>query len=170
MLYEKNEYNHVLDNLYSKSLVLECVGDFNPVLYFYFMDSVAHIDYSICILAYNYHNLRNKMNMEYMRWRIDEEKKGDRVYFPEFINWMKENHRDKFDALPSLWKAIYDKRTPAAYRSYRIAIDPDSNQPTEVRMFNRWIDEFFSLQFIRSMYKGASLDLLFTEFMNSRQK
>lgn len=169
MLTEKNEYNHVLDKLYSKSLVLESVSDFNPVLYFYFMDSIAHIDYSVCILSFNFHNVRNKMNMEYMRWRIDEEKKGDRVYFPEFINWMKENHRDKFDELPSLWQAIYDKSTPAAYRSFRISINPDSNQPTEVRMFNRWIDEFFSNQFIRSMYKGASLDLLFTEFMNSRQ-
>ena len=153
MLVEKNEYHHVLDTLYSKSLVLESVGDFNQVLYFYFMDAIAHIDFSICILAYNYHNVRNKMNMEYLRWRIDEEKKGDRAYFPEFINW----------------REIYDNDTPAGYRSFRISINPDSNQPTESTQFIKWIEEFFSQDFIKSMYKGASLDHLFNEFMATKR-
>jgi len=169
MLLEKNEYHHVLDTLYSKSLVLESVGDFNQVLYFYFMDTIAHIDFSVCILAYNYHNVRNKMNMEYMRWRIDEEKKGDRVLFPEFINWLKTNHPEKFNTLPSLWRAIYDNSTPAGYRSFRISINPDINQPTEINHFMTWIEEFFSQDFIKSLYNGASLDILFKEFMATKR-
>ena len=169
MLVEKNEYHHVLDTLYSKSLVLESVGDFNQVLYFYFMDAIAHIDFSICILAYNYHNVRNKMNMEYLRWRIDEEKKGDRAYFPEFINWLKKEHPEKFGTIPSLWREIYDNDTPAGYRSFRISINPDSNQPTESTQFIKWIEEFFSQDFIKSMYKGASLDHLFNEFMATKR-
>ena len=169
MLQEKNEYQQVIDRLYSKSLVLESIGDFNQVLYFYFMDTLAHIDFSASILAYNYHNIRNKMNMEYMRWRIDEEQKGDRVLFPEFINWIKENYREKFDSLPFLWRAIYDKSTPAGYRSFRIAIDPDSNQPTPVGSFNQWIEEFFDQKLIKSIYKGGSLDALLNEFINTRK-
>ena len=169
MLLEKNEYHHVLDVLYSKSLVLESVGDFNQVLYFYFIDTIAHIDFSVCILAYNYHNVRNKMNMEYLRWRIDEEKKGDRAYFPEFINWLKENHPEKFSSLPSLWREIYDNSTPAGYRSFRISIDPGSNQPTTTNQFLNWIEEFFSKDFIKSIYKGASLDQLFNEFMATKR-
>ena len=169
MLVEKNEYHNVLDNLYSKSLVLESVGDFNQVLYFYFMDAIAHIDFSVCILSYNYHNPRNKMNLEYMRWRIDEEKKGDRAYFPEFINWLKENHSEKFNTLPSLWRQIYDNSTPAGYRSFRISINPSSNQPTPVSDFNKWIEEFFSQDFIKSLYQGASLDRLFNEFMATKR-
>lgn len=169
MLVEKNEYHHVLDTLYSKSLVLESVGDFNQVLYFYFMDAIAHIDFSASILAYNYHNPKNKMNLEYMRWRIDEEKKGDRVFFPEFINWLKENHPEKFNSLPSLWREIYDKSTPAGYRSFRISINPDDNQPTPATRLLTWVEEFFSKDFIKSMYKGASLDLLFEEFMATKR-
>ncbi|WFN37831.1 hypothetical protein L1994_05460 [Methanomicrobium antiquum] len=168
MLHEKNEYYPVIDRLYSKSLVLESVGDFNPVFYFYFMDTLAHIDYSVSILAYNFHNIRNKMNMEYMRWRIDEEQKGERTLFPEFINWLKENNPEKFNSLPYLWRAIYDKSNPAGYRSFRIAINPDSNQPTPVSSFNQWIEEFFDQKFIKSIYKGGSLDILYTEFLANR--
>lgn len=169
MLNEKNEYHHVLDTLYSKSLVLESPGDFNQVLYFYFMDAIAHIDFSACILAYNYHNVRNKMNMEYMRWRIEEEKKGDRVHFPGFINWLKENHPDKFGSLPSLWREIYDDSTPAGYRSFRISINPNNNQPTPANQFILWIEEFFSKEFIKSLYSGASLDILFRECMATQR-
>ncbi|MBN2734762.1 MAG: hypothetical protein JXQ82_07900 [Methanomicrobiaceae archaeon] len=169
MLLEKNEYQHVLDRLYSKSLVLESPGDFNQVLYFYFMDSLAHIDFSVCILAYNYHNIRNKMNQEYMRWRIDEEQKGDRALFPEFINWLKVNYKEKFDSLPYLWRVIYDKSTSAGYRSFRIVTDPDSNQPTPVNSFNQWIDEFFDQKLLKSMYDGGSLDGLFKEFLSKKK-
>ncbi|WOF16244.1 hypothetical protein F1737_05730 [Methanoplanus sp. FWC-SCC4] len=168
MLQEKNEYQVVLDKLYSKSLVLESVSDFNPVFYFYFMDTIAHVDFSICILAYNYHNVRNKMNMEYLRWRIDEEKVGDKAYFPEFINWLKENHREKFDSLPSLWRNIYDVSAPASYRSFRISQHPDDTQPNSVSSFNKWIDELFDLKFIRSLYKESSLDAIFQEFLKTK--
>ncbi|MDD4300401.1 MAG: hypothetical protein PHO78_07095 [Methanomicrobium sp.] len=169
MLMEKNEYQQVIDKLYSKSLVLESVGDFNQTLYFYFIDTLAHIDFSASILAYNYHNIRNKMNLEYMRWRIDEEQKGDRINFPDFINWLKENRREKFDTLPYLWRVIYDKSNPASYRSFRISIDPASNQPTSVSSFNSWIEEFFDQKLIKSIYTGGSLDILYTEFLAQRK-
>lgn len=169
MLSEKNEYHRVLEILYDKSLVLESVGEFNKVLYFYFMDSIAHIDFSVCILAYNYQNTRNMMNLEYMRWRIDEEEKSDRVYFPEFINWLKEKYPEKFASIPSLWREIYDSSTPASYRSFRISIDPESTSPTPVNNFMTWIDEFFSKNFLKSMYREASLDRLFNEFMAEKR-
>ena len=71
-------------------------GQFNKVLYFYFIDSLAHIDYTAGIYAFNILSPKNIMSGEYLRWRIDEEKKGDRAKFRGFINWLKENHPQKF--------------------------------------------------------------------------
>ena len=76
-------------HLYEKSLILHDTSLFDKTLYFFFVDALAHIDYTCSIYAYNYQSPKNIMGAEYMRWRIDEEKKGDRVHFPAFIAWLK---------------------------------------------------------------------------------
>lgn len=165
---EENEFLTVLDYLYGKSLVLQDTGSFNKVLYFYFIDSLAHIDYTAGIYAYNYASPKNIMGQEYLRWRIDEEKKGDRLKFPGFVNWLKETHPEKFSALPSLWQMIYDTEDPAGYRSFRIVLDPDSRQPIGPDFFFAVIDEFFEPEFLKSIYDDASLADLFRTYCSLR--
>jgi hypothetical protein len=160
-----NEYSNVLDHLYKKSLILHDTGLFNKVLYFYFIDSLAHIDYTCSIYGFNYQSPKNIMGGEYLRWRIDEEKKGDRAKFPEFVNWLKENHPDRFARLPSLWQMIYDTEDEASYRSFRIVLDPDSRQEIPVGFFYAVIDEFFEQDFLKSLYEDASLSVLFKTFV-----
>jgi len=75
---EENEFLSVLSYLYEKTLILQDPGQFNKVLYFYLVDSLAHIDYTAGIYAFNILSPKNIMGGEYLRWRIDEEKKGDR--------------------------------------------------------------------------------------------
>jgi hypothetical protein len=110
---EPNEYTRIMQYLYGKSLILHDPSDFQPVLRFYFMDSLAHIDYTLGLLAYNTASIRNEMSREYLRWRIDEEEKGDRVHFRGFVNWLKETHPERFDALPAVWSLVYDDESPA---------------------------------------------------------
>ncbi len=86
---EENEFLSVLSYLYEKTLILQDPGQFNKVLYFYFVDSLAHIDYTAGIYAFNILSPKNIMGAEYLRWRIDEEKKGERAKFPGFISWLK---------------------------------------------------------------------------------
>jgi hypothetical protein len=161
---EDNEFLTVLDYLYEKSLMLQDTGGFNKVLYFYFIDSLAHIDYTAGIYAYNFASPKNIMGAEYLRWRIDEEKKGDRAKFPGFVNWLRENRPERFTALPSLWQMIYDTEDPASYRSFRIVLDPDSKKPLPADFFYAIIDEFFDTEFLKSLYEDASLGRLFREY------
>jgi len=165
-----NEYFRVLQYLYGKSLILHDTSDFNPILYFYFIDSLAHIDYTLGVLAFNFQSIKNEMSREYLRWRIDEERWGDRTYFREFINWLKLNHSKKFDSLPLVWSLIYDDESIAEYRSFRLVIDPDSNQPLPPGFFFTAIDEFYDSNFIKSLYNGASLAILFEEFIRIKKQ
>lgn len=159
-----NEYFNILRRLYDKSLILEDISDFHPVLYFYFLDSLAHLDFTLCQLAFTYQSPRNIMNLQYLRWRLDEEKTGDRPLFPAFVNWLKKNDRERFDRLPLLWQEIYDADAPASYRSFRIALDPDSTQPIPGRFFLVSIDEFFNREFLKTIYRDGSLGRLFEDF------
>ena len=161
---EDNEYLRVLDYLYEKTLILEDTSGFNKVLYFYFIDALAHIDYTAGIYAYNITSPKNIMAGEYLRWRIDEEKKGDRAKFCGFINWLRENRPETFAALPSLWQMIYDNEDEASYRSFRIQIDPDDRSPLSSGFFYAVIDEFFDKEFLKSIYDDASLGTLFRSY------
>jgi len=161
---DENEFLTVLDHLYEKTLILQDPGLFNKVLYFYLIDSLAHIDYTAGIYAYNITSPKNIMGGEYLRWRIDEEKKGERVKFPGFVNWLKEHHPAKFAVLPSLWQMIYDTEDPASYRSFRIVLDPDSKAPIPIGFFYAIIDEFFDTDFLKSLYDDASLSVLFKTY------
>ncbi|MGC9435814.1 MAG: hypothetical protein ACP5C4_07010 [Methanomicrobiales archaeon] len=162
---EDNEYTRIIRSFYEKSLILESPSDFHPVLHFYFMDALAHIDFSLNILAYNIQSPRNLMNMEYMRWRVDEEKMGDRAHFPAFINWLREEHPETFLSLPMVWQLAYDRNSAGGYRSFRIVIDPDDRNPLPPRFFRDAIEEFFDQSFIKSIYQGNSLARLFDSFM-----
>jgi len=164
---EENEFLSVLSHLYEKSLILQDTHLFNKVLYFYLVDSLAHIDYTAGIYAFNIMSPKNIMSGEYLRWRIDEEKKGDRAKFPGFINWLKEYHPAKLAALPSLWQMIYDDEDPAGYRSFRIVLDPDSKAPIPIGFFYAIIDEFFETEFLKSLYEDASLATLFNTYIAS---
>ncbi len=161
---ETNEYIPVLQKLYNKSLILQSPNEFEPVFWFYFKDAIAHLDFTLCIQGYNIQSMRNIMNMEYMKWRIDEEKKDGRDQFPVFINWLKANHRDAFDKLPTLWREIYDTDSAASYRSFRIAMDPAALKPLPPQFFTKCIDEFFDKEFLKSLYTDASLGRLYQEF------
>ncbi len=164
---DDNEYLAVLSHLYEKSLMLHDTGSFNKTLYFFFIDALAHIDYTASIYAYHYESPKNIMGGEYLRWRIDEEKKGDRTKFKGFVNWLKENHPDRFDRLPSLWQMIYDTENTASYRSFRIVPDPDSKTPLLPAFFYIVIDEFFDQEFLKSLYEDASLSKLFITYTTS---
>ncbi len=165
---EVNEYARVMQKFYNKSLILESPGDFHPVLHFYFIDALAHIDFTLGIMAYNYMSPRNIMNMEYMRWRVDEEKVGERVYFPAFINWLKEEHPETFRDLPMLWAGIYDDDDPAQYRSFRIVLDPNDKKPIPPEYLSTFIDEFFDRKFLKQLYKTSTLARLFDEFVQNK--
>jgi hypothetical protein len=162
---DENDFLPVLSYLYEKTLILQDPGQFNKVLYFYFIDSLAHIDYTAGIYAFNILSPRNIMSGEYLRWRIDEENKGDRAKFKGFINWLKATHPQKFAALPSLWQMIYDTEDPASYRSFRIVLDPDSRNLIPTEFFYIIIDEFFETEFLKSLYEDASLSTLFKTFI-----
>lgn len=161
-----NEYLSTLRHLWEKSLILHDTSLFNKTLYFYFLDSIAHIDYTCSLYAFNYQSPKNILGGEYMRWRIDEEKKGDRAQFPAFIAWLKEKHPEKFAKLPSLWQMVYDPEDPAEYRSFRIVLDPDSRQQIPPDVVTAIIDEFFDQEFLKSLYEDASLSRLFTTFLD----
>jgi hypothetical protein len=161
---DDNEFVPVLQHLYEKSLMLHDTGSFSRVLYFFFIDSLAHIDYTASVYAYHYESPKNIMGAEYLRWRIDEEKKGDRPKFPGFVNWLRDNHPDRFGRLPSLWQMIYDTENPASYRSFRIVVDPDSKKPIPADFFYVVIDEFFEPEFLKSLYEDASLGTLFASY------
>ena len=163
-----NEYTNVLNHLYEKNLILHDTGLFDRVLYFYFIDTIAHIDYTCSLYAYNYMSPKNIMSGEYLRWRIDEEKKGDRPKFPGFVNWLRDEHPGKFACLPALWQMIYDTEDPANYRSFRIVLDPDVNQAIPADHFFAMIDEFFEQEFLKSLYEDGSLAVLFRKYCSGQ--
>jgi hypothetical protein len=162
-----NEFSAVLSHLYEKNLILHDTALFDQVLYFYYLDAIAHIDYTCGLYSYNYTSPKNIMSGEYMRWRIDEEKKGDRQKFPGFVNWLKENNPEKFSKLPSLWQMIYDSEDPASYRSFRIVLDPDTKASISAELFTIMIDEFFDQEFLKSLYEDGSLGVLFRTYLAS---
>jgi len=165
---ETNEYEQVLRQIAKKTLMMHNPSDFHPVLRFFFMDSLAHIDYTVGVLAYNFMSIRNEMAREYLRWRIDEEEKGDRQRFPGFVNWLKANHPESFAALPTVWRIVYDEGNVARYQSFRLVVDPDSKMPVPAGFFYDAIQEFFAQPFLMSLYTGSRLAGLFDEFIGSQ--
>ncbi|MDN7023531.1 hypothetical protein FGU65_01210 [Methanoculleus sp. FWC-SCC1] len=166
---EENEYTHVMKKLYHKSLILEDPSDFHPVLNFYFVDAIAHLDFTLGMLAYNYMSPKNIMSMEYLRWRLDQESEGDRPYFPGFINWLKQERNEIFESLPLLWSGIYDSDDPACYRSFRIVLNPDDKRPIPAEYFGLFADQLFDRPFLQQIYRGSPLAKLFDEYVRSQK-
>ena len=164
---ESNEYEQVLRHLYGKTLTLHSPADFHPVLRFFFMDALAHMDYTLGTLAYNFMSIKNEMAREYLRWRVDEEEKGDRQRFRAFVNWLKANHPDRFQSLPTVWRIVYDDDNVARYTSFRLVIDPDSNRPVPSGFFFDAAEEFFAQPFLMSLYTGSGLARLLDEFLQT---
>jgi hypothetical protein len=164
---EDREYVHILEHLYEKSLILHDQTLWHPVLDFYFIDALAHIDYTVGLMTYNYQSPKNIMAGQYLRWRSAEEKKGDRAKFPAFVAWLKAHHPGRFDDLPYLWRRIYDPDDPASYRSFRIVLDPNTREPIRPHVFYNMIEDFFKTEFLKSLYDDASLANLFREFQRS---
>ncbi|NLX48810.1 MAG: hypothetical protein GXY82_02825 [Methanospirillum sp.] len=162
---ENNEYRRGLQALYGKSLMLHDTALFHPVLKFFFIDACAHLDYTLGLMSYNYASPKNIMSMEYLRWRVDEEKKGDRPLFRGFVNWLKANHPDRFERLPAVWRAVYDDEDPAGYRSFRLVLDPDSTTALPLGFFTLAINELFDNEFLKSLYEETgSLARFFEEY------
>jgi hypothetical protein len=161
---DDEDYFPVLEYFYTKSLVLHDSRKIHPVLYFYFIDALAHIDYTLGVLTYPHHSVKNLFAIEYLRWRIDEEKKGDKVLFREFVTWMNVTRPERFRRLPTLWQLIYTTTDPAEYRSFRIVLDPDVPRSPSPSFFYIAIDEFFDAEFLKSIYLDASLGTLFEMF------
>jgi len=164
---ETNEYEQVLRHLSRKSLQLHNPSDFHPVLRFFFMDALAHLDYTIGTLAFNFMSIRNELSREYLRWRVDEEEKGDRRRFRAFVNWLKEEHPENFVALPTVWRIVYDDANAARYTSFRIVVDPDSSRPIPAGFFFDAIEEFFAQPFLMSLYSWSGLARLLDEFLGT---
>lgn len=158
------EYVHVLEHLYEKSLILQDETMWHPVLAFYYMDALAHLDYTIGLMAYHYKSPRVMMTGEYLRCRVDQEKLGDRPKFLSFINWLKKNHPEKFEALPTIWRRVYDEGDEARYMSFRIVLERDSKEPIRPHVYRSFIDEFFKADFLKTLYSDASLGMLFEKF------
>ena len=158
------EYVHILEHLYEKSLILQDENLWHPVLAFYFMDALAHIDYTVSLMAYHYKSPRVMMTGEYLRCRVDQEKLGERPKFPAFITWLKKEYPDRFVALPTLWRRVHDEEDEARYMSFRIVFDRDSREPVRPHVYRSLIEEFFDAEFLKTLYSDASLAILFEEF------
>ena len=158
-----NEYINALTHLYEKSLILHDTSLFNKTLYFYFIDAIAHIDYTCSIYAFNYQSPKNIMGAEYLRWRIDEEK-GDRPQFTAFIAWLKIARPENLPPCPHFGRCSTTWKIPQG-TGFRIVLDPDSRQEIPANFFIAVIDEFFEQDFLKSLYEDASLSTLFTAFI-----
>jgi len=162
-----NEYMKVLSLLYEKSLILEDMSDMHPVLKFYYFDALAHLDFSISMLAYNFQNPRNLLSKELLRLRIEESKKEGREYFPGFMKWLLKEHTEQYELFPLFIQKIYSTTDLASYRSFQIVLDPDTKSPTPAGHFRMMIDEMFDRSYLNSLYNGSKTATFFEEYMNS---
>jgi hypothetical protein len=164
MLLEKNDYSQQIEYLYHKSLVLETPSDMDPVLYFYFIDTIAHLDYTLSLLCYSSDSIKCTMTAEYLRTRVDTAKEGDNALFPAFMVWLRDNHKEQFEETPILWQLIYDPDEVSAYLGFRIVLDPNSKIPLPPQFFRDMADDLFSMKFLRSIYPEGPIGKLFAEF------
>lgn len=164
MLLEKNDYSQQIDNLYRKSLILETTSEMDPVLYFYYIDTIAHLDYTLSALAYSSDSIKCTMTGEYLRRRVDTAKEGDHALFPAFMVWLRDNHKEQFEETPILWQLVYDPDEVSCYLGFRIVLDPNSKIPLPPQFFHDMADDLFGLKFLRSIYPEGTLGKLFAEF------
>ncbi len=164
MLPEKNDYSQQIDYLYRKSMILETPSDMDPVLYFYFIDTIAHLDYTLSTLAYSSDSIKCTMTGEYLRNRVDITREGEYALFPAFMIWLRDNHKEQFEETPILWQLIYDPDEVSGYLGFRIVLDPNSKIPIPPQFFHDMTDDLFAMKLHRSFYPEGTLGKLFAEF------
>ena len=149
---DNNEYVRALLGLYGKSLMLDDTSALSPGAEVPLRLRVRPPRLHARATLGNDASPKNIMAMG-IRWRVDEEKKNDRPLFRGFVNWLKEAHPDRFERLPTAWRAVYDDEDPAGYRSFRLVLDPDSRSALPVGFFTMAIDEVFENEFLKSLYE-----------------
>lgn len=160
----RNDYNTEMDNLYRKSLVLESPSDMDPVLYFYWVDTIAHLDYTLAALIYSPDSVRCLMSGEYLRHRVDVSRSGEFALFPKFMVWLRDNNQEAFESTPILWQLEYDPDEEAGYLGFRIVLDRSAKTPLPPQFFRDMTDDLFKQEFLRSIYPEGKLGKLFAEF------
>lgn len=168
MIPQSSGYDKEINYLYSKSLILETPSEMNPVLYFYFMDAVAHLDYTLSALAYNIDSIKCVMTGEYLRQKVEVSKSGDYALFPKFMVWLRDNNKEAFEDTPMLWQFVYDPDEDAGYMGFRIVLDKSSKTPLPPQFFHDMADDLFSMKMLRSFYPEGSLGKLFAEFKTTQ--
>jgi hypothetical protein len=159
-----NDYSNEVEYLYHKSLILENPSEMDPVLYFHLVDAVAHLDYTLCSLAYNLDAIRCVMTAEYLRHRVDLAREGDNALFSGFMIWLRDTNQEMFESTPMLWQLIYDPDECTRYVGFRIVLDSASQTPPPPQFFRDMIDDIFSQQVLRSIYPTGALGKLFAEY------
>ena len=110
-----NEFSVVLSHLYEKNLILHDTALFDRVLYFFYLDTIAHIDYTCGLYAFNYTLPKNIMSGEYMRWRIDEEKERDTPQISRFCQLAEGKiYRKNSQNFPRCGRSYHDWADPAS--------------------------------------------------------
>ncbi len=165
---EINEYVHVLQHLYGRSLILEDLSGFHPVMKFWYFDAMAHLDFSISMLAYSADSPRNILSREYLRTRVDEAGSGDNALFSGYMAWLQVTEPAEFEKFPLFIQKIYSPDDPAQYRSFRIILNPDETRPFPAQTFRIMIDELFDKTYLSAMYSGSRVCDLFEEYKASR--
>ena len=159
-----NEYTGEMDYLYRKSLILESPSEMDKVLYFYWIDAIAHLDYTLSALAQNADSIKCTMTAEYLRYRVDVKKQGDYALFPAFMLWLRDNHQDEFENTPIIWQLEYDPDENGGYLGFRIVLDKDDKRPLMPQFFHDMTDDLFGQAFIAGMYPNGFLSKRFAEF------
>lgn len=164
MLAPRNDYNSQMEYLYHKSLILESTSEMDKVLYFYWVDAVAHLDYTLSSLAHSIDSIKCTMTGEYLRYRVDTAKSGDYALFPKFMVWLRDNNQEVFESTPILWQLEYDPDEDAGYVGFRIVLDRSSKTPLPPQFFRDMVDDLFDQNLLRSLYPEGKLGKLFAEF------
>ncbi len=164
---EVNEYARVLQTLYNKSLILEDTSDFHPVLRFWYFDALAHLDYSISLLAYNADSPRNLMSREYLKHHTDEAQDEKLKIFPGFMAWLEVTHPEDHEKFPLFIQKIYSSSDPASYRSFRIILNPDDRRPMPPETFQIMVDEMFERSYLTALYNNSSVATKLDEYIRT---
>lgn len=167
---EVNEYARILGILYNKSLILENPSDFHPVLGFWFFDAMAHLDYTISLLAYNADSPRNIMSREYLKHRSDLAETAPYNLFPRFLAWLEREHPSDFEKFPLFIQKIYSSSDPASYRSFRIVLNPDDRRPMPSEHLRIMVDEMFDRSYLSALYNESAVTEKFKFFAGSEHE
>ncbi len=169
MIMPQKEYTPEMEYLYHKSLILESPSEMDPVLYFYWMDAIAHLDYTLCALVHSIDSIKCTMTAEYLRQKVEVKKGGDFAKFPAFMLWLHDNHKEDFENSPMIWQLEYDPEEPGGYMGFRIILNPDDKRPLMPSFFHDMTDDLFNRDVIAGLYPNGFLGKRFAEFKNLKQ-